>query len=101
MAFAVHAAGESARLAARAPVDVIPGTQYDRAATVGPYISSWVSIVMILLVIMWASAFASIAAHRDGMPPRALIGWIVIVMVGGPIGVALWFRIGARHRAAD
>ncbi len=101
MVFAAHAAGESARLAARALVDVIPGTQYDRAATVGPFFSSWVSIVMILLMIMWAAAFVSIAAHRDGMPPRALIGWIVVVMVGGPIGVALWFGLGARHRAAD
>lgn len=72
------------------------GTQYDLEPTVPAFFESPLSVVLIAWFVMLAIAVRSIQQHEERLGIGGVAAWIVVVIIGGPFGVAAWFAMGRR-----
>lgn len=73
-----------------------PGTQYDLEPTVPAFFESPLSLILIAWFVMLAIAIRSIQRQEVRLGVGGTTAWIVVVIIGGPLGVVAWFSLGHR-----
>lgn len=74
----------------------VQGTQYDLEPTVPAFFDSPLSVVLIAWFLMLAISIRSIQLQEERLGAGGAMAWIVVVIVGGPLGVLAWFSLGYR-----
>ncbi|MDO8337414.1 MAG: hypothetical protein Q7T15_04080 [Microcella sp.] len=72
------------------------GTQYDLEPTVPAFFDSPLSVVLIVWFVMLAIGIRSIQLQEERLGVGGATAWIVVVIIGGPLGVLAWFSLGHR-----
>jgi predicted signal transduction protein with EAL and GGDEF domain len=70
------------------------GIQYDRPPTAPAFFDSLLSVVLILVFVTLSIALWSVHSEHERLGPRATVGWVAVILIGGPIGVIAWYLIG-------
>ncbi|KQV25108.1 MULTISPECIES: hypothetical protein [unclassified Microcella] len=74
----------------------VQATQYDLEPTVPAFFDSPLSVILIAWFVMLAIAIRSIQRQVERLGVRGVTAWIVVVIIGGPLGVLAWFSLGHR-----
>jgi len=53
--------------------------------------------IVLLQIVMWITAFISIARKPDNLPTADKLMWVIIVAFGNLIGSILYFVIGSNY----
>lgn len=73
---------------------VSTSTQYELEPTVPAFFDSPLSLVLIAWFATLAVTIGSIQKHEQRLGTGGLTAWIVVALIGGPLGAAAWFVMG-------
>lgn len=74
-----------------------PGAPFLYSATsagLPAFFETPVGPLLVLIFLMGLATITSLAAHRHWMRESTLMAWVAVVLIGGPLGVVLWFTVG-------
>lgn len=61
----------------------------------------WVGVAAAALLVVWVSGLVAVLTNADRYRNANQLVWVLVVLLAGPIGAALYFALGRQRRSVE